>query len=177
MFAGKILGVIGASVLLTTCATTTAPRGWLSIASESQTTAYGGWVSVQVVDGRERSSLDGELVGVAADSIYILNAIDRFTAIAKTDISAAKITVYNSKSNDLTAWVILGTLSTASHGLVLILSAPVWVLTGSVAAISQSHVAQLRVPPKAWDEVRQYARFPQGIPPGLNRQSLQPKIY
>ena len=77
--------------------------------------------------------------------------------------------------NWLGLWTLLGTLSTGSHGFFLILSAPVWILTGTVAAVNQSRQPVLTYPRQGWAGWRAYARFPQGLPPGLARAALDPK--
>ncbi len=230
------------ALLVAGCASNTAPRGWLPPASESQATAYGGWISVrlkkgaglpaaaeegvvferrvlvrkrpdrraarvailhrgrrvrvvrrekgwceiELQDGRSgwllrrnlklsgRDRIDGELIAVNEDTVFVLS-LSGLKAIAKTDIQWAKLTGYDSRYGQLGYWATLGTLSTAFHGWLLLVSAPVWMLTGITVTALQSHVPELKYPSASWDELRKYARFPQGLPAGVERRRLKPK--
>jgi len=64
-------------------------------------------------------------------------------------------------------------LATASHGLILILSAPVWIITSTVAAADASRVP--RIMSTSPTALNVFARFPQGLPPGINRATMRPK--
>ena len=68
-----------------------------------------------------------------------------------------------------------GALSTASHGVGLIISFPVWILIGSISTATQSYTPIQKFPVKSWDELIKYARFPQGLPRVLELGKLEPK--
>ena len=72
-------------------------------------------------------------------------------------------------------WTVAGTLSTASHGVALLLSAPAWIIGGSVATTKVSHAPLITYPSRPWSDLARYARFPQGLPIGLDPATLQRK--
>lgn len=165
---------IAAAVWLAACAQTTAPRGFLPVPLESQRTAYGGWLEVEYGSRRRPDRAEGELLAVQGDSVYILTARGA-TAVATGGITAAKLTGYDSQSGKFGLWTLLGVLSTVSHGFVLILSAPVWIITGSITTATQSHQPESVYPRVGWAAIAPYARFPQGLPPGIDLARLTPE--
>ena len=66
-------------------------------------------------------------------------------------------------------------VTTISNGVFLLLTAPAWLITGLVAAGNESHAPLRDVPPLAWAELAAYARFPQGLPPGIDLAEIRPK--
>lgn len=159
------------------CASTTAPSGWLPTPSEAQSEAFGGWMSVEYRAGSRAAYAEGELIAVGPDTVFLLPA-EGLIAIPMGAIRRATLTAYDAQSGGLAAWTLLGTVSTLSHGVGLIVSAPVWILTGSIATASASRAPrrQYRSEAEAWQEFRKFARFPQGLPPGVQRTSLRLKM-
>ncbi len=164
--AAAILAILGAG-----CASTTAPPGFLPTAQDSQRVGRGGWITASFGIGAEEFGVDGELVAVDKDSLYVLSD-GGLDAVALSSIRKAKLMSYRSGSGEPALWTLLGTLSTASHGVGLIITAPVWILVGSSIAAGQSHAPELKRPEHAWAELRAFARFPQGLPHDLDRDSL-----
>ncbi len=76
-------------------------------------------------------------------------------------------------SGAVAGWTALGVVSTISNGLLLIFTAPAWIITGTVAGSSESYAPQGNVPPLRWAELARFARFPQGMPPGLVLNTLK----
>lgn len=162
------------AVLAMGCASTTAPSKWLPRPDQTQALAHGGWISVHYAEGRTMLQVHGELIAIHADSMFVLPA-DGLKVIPTAKINQAKLTAYDANWGPLATWSVLGTLSSASHGIGLIFSAPVWILTGTIATSAQSHAPQLTFPRRSWNEFRMYTRFPSGLPKGINRQYLLPK--
>ncbi len=156
------------------CASTTAPSKWLPRPDQAQALAHGGWISVHYAKGRTKLQAHGELIAIHADSLFVLSA-NSLTAIPTAKIKKATLTAYGANWGPLAAWTVVGTLSTASHGVGLIISAPVWILTGTIATSEQSYAPQITFPEKSWNEFRMYARFPSGLPKGINRRYLRSK--
>jgi len=69
---------------------------------------------------------------------------------------------------------VLGLLSTVSNGWFLIVTGPMWLIGGSIAASGQRRVPIESVPTVRWTDVAAFARFPQGILPGVELNALQP---
>lgn len=156
------------------CATTTAPPRFLPSPQQAQTDAYGGWIELRYRgDGGERLA-EGELVAVSADTIWVLGDSGGI-AIGTAAVAQGKLMAYNSRSGVVAGFTALGVISTIANGWLLIFSAPLWIITGTVAGANQSHVPERRVPPLQWVELAPFARFPQGFPPGLRLDTLSPK--
>lgn len=164
-------------VLLTVpgCVSTSAPDAWESSSEEMQRTAYGAWVDVQYGDAAAPDTVQGELLAATTDSLFVLPLDGPFRAVARPTINELQLTAYDANWGYLGAWTTLGALSTASHGGFLILSFPVWVIGGSAAASAQSRRPVYTNPPL--DTLRRFARFPQGLPPGVARDQLRSKPF
>jgi hypothetical protein len=161
-------------VLATACAKSTAPPGWLPEPSEAPPDLYGGWVVVWSSEAGRRQAAQGELIAVEEDTVFVLSARG-LIAIPRAHITAATLTAYFPDTRRISGWGILGTLSTLSHGIGLILSAPVWIIGSTAAASSVSREPRLEYPQQPWEVLRMYARFPQGLPEGIERSPLRPK--
>ena len=161
-----ITALCGLLALIPGCATNSAPRGWLRQSEETQFMAFGGWIDVQHKTAtlqKRPQKMKGELIAIHTDSIFILTETG-LLVLSKADISRAKVTAFNSNSSTTIGWTFLGTLSTLSHGLFLIFTAPAWILTGTIATIAQSRAPQIaKTKRNTWEALAKYARFPQGI--------------
>ena len=154
------------------CFHTTAPKGWLPTASEAQHEAYGGWIRLDYGVGANRRIVEGELIAAAPDTVHVLSP-DSIVAVPTATVVAGTLTSYDSQYGRLVRWTILGTVSTVSHGFGLVLTMPMWALAGTAASASASKAP--RVESTDPGVLRAYARFPQGMPPGLDSRSLRQK--
>jgi hypothetical protein len=167
---------VAALAFFAACATTTAPSAWLPSAADTQTQGFGSWISLTIAGDTLKATLDGELIAVEQHTVLVLTR-DSLIAVNQEEISAAKLTSYRSGAGLLTLWTVLGVLSTPSHGWFMGLTVPLWIITGSVSSAGQSFAPQKKYPNLGWHELRQYARFPQGLPRGIDREGLSPKPY
>lgn len=140
---------------------------------EVQRQSLGGWV---VVSSRRSGQVMGELIAVDAGALYLLTWMPppgqrQLYAIPVPDILRVELFRYVSQSG-LGAWGILGTASTISHGFFLIFTAPIWVLSASLAAGSEAGHVAISYPSHSLAELGMWARFPQGLPPGLDARAL-----
>ena len=165
-------------LLLSGCASTTAPRGWLPSNSQTQSQTFGSWIQVHYNSDSDKDQfIDGELIALDTDTLYILTD-QRFQSIAKPDITKARLVSYDSKAGSMGGLVFLGTLSTLSHGAFLILTAPfLWMIGGGATAASQSLKPIIDYPDRSLEDFQHYARFPQGLPRGISLAKLKPKLY
>ena len=171
----KSLVLVAMSALLCACFSTTAPRKWLPTAVESQQDAFGAWIRVELGDRKTTLAvIEGELIAAHADTVFVM-ANSSLRAVPADAIRKVTLTRYDSKYGEMVAWSTLGTLATVSHGVILILSMPTWIIVGTSASASASKAP--RVESKKPVELRSYARFPQGIPAELDRGTLQPKPF
>jgi hypothetical protein len=154
------------------CAGNPAPRGWLSPAQESQADPYGAWIVISTPTG---PPIYGEFLAVERDSIFLRLTYGTVRGVPVDTVVQAQIAWYDAQWGQLAWWTAVGSISTISHGVGLIFTAPTWGIGGSIAARAQSRAPLLEVNrPDQWNLVRMYARFPGGLPANLP-QTLPPK--
>jgi hypothetical protein len=141
--------------------------------AEAQADAYGGWIELRFDTLTDRQA-DGELIAVSADSVWVLGQ-DQARVIPTSAVSAGKLTAYAAQKGALTAWAVVGTLSTISNGWFLVFTAPMWLIGGPLAVGSESHAPERKSPPLMWEELAPFARFPQGMPEGMDLSTLRAK--
>ena len=155
------------------CARNPAPAHWLPTADAAQYSAFGGWIVLEYAATNASLLPGGELIAVGRDSVFVLPPAGTVTAIPKAAIQRATVAAFDAQWGRLAVWTLVGSLSTLSHGVGLLISLPVWVIGGSLATASASRAPLLDA--EAWRDVQKFARFPQGLPPGLDRARLRPK--
>jgi hypothetical protein len=164
---------LGIAMVCAACASNTAPRDWLSTPTQAQTSAYGGWIELTYDQPKERHT-DGELIAVSADSVWVLSG-NQGLVIPTAAVKRGKLTAYAAQKGGLTTWTALGTLATISNGLALVFTAPMWLIGGPLAVGAESRAPERKNPPLTWVELAPFARFPQGMPQGIEVTALQPK--
>jgi hypothetical protein len=150
------------------CATApTAPDGWLSRPEDLPRDPRGGWIEVECTNTESvRHRLDGELLAIDDDRLYVAVG-GGMESVALDSVATARLTAYAAQTGSMGNAVVGGVLLTASNGVLLIFTAPMWVIGGSAAAATRSREPIVQFPQHAWNEVRPYARFPQGLPAGF----------
>jgi hypothetical protein len=176
----QVASVAAACAAVAACASNPAPRGWLAPAQAAESDPYGAWIVVRHDDPEGGPTLEtaGELIAVESDTVFVLPQSGPLSAIPLRHANEGRLAYYDSRSEYLGLWTFMGILSTASHGYFLVISAPVWIISGSIASASQSRAPLVRVTRSElsqWRALTIYARFPAGIPPGLARDRLRPK--
>jgi hypothetical protein len=149
------------------CASVSAPPRWLDEPSRAGLDGYGGWIDLKLPTKR----LAGELIAVETDTVFVADSALR--AVAVKDITSAVLVNYDVST--LVPQVIVGLLSTASHGYYLIFTAPMWLLGGTMLASSRTYDPVIEYPDKKLSEFKPWARYPQGMPPGLDRGRVRMK--
>jgi hypothetical protein len=178
MFAGSLARSVSlvAAAACAACAGNSAPRGWLPEPEEAQVVAYGGWIELTHEERDRRRRILGELIAVSADSVWVLD--DRGGVVIPTaTVRKGKLTAYAPQSGDLATWTVVGTLATISNGAFLIFTAPMWIIGGTLVTGNESRAPERRHPPLTWVGLAPYARFPQGMPAGVELTTLQSKRY
>jgi hypothetical protein len=158
-------------LILGGCARTEIPSG-LSAPSDAIREVFGAIAVVRL----DSSTARGELLAVAPDTLFLIDG-EIFRAVGKQD--AREVTVflqeYPLTTGAIVGTTLLGTLSTVSNGLGLVITAPLWLITGTVTGIAASADANngdFRYPDGPWPELGKFARFPQGLPRGVPREQL-----
>jgi hypothetical protein len=167
------LGLVAALACLA-CGGTPAPAGWLPTPRAAETTAYGGWIELDYSDGQSRHRARGELIAASADSLWVLGD-SQPVVIPTSVVGSGKLYAYAPKLGDVTGWTVAGMVSTISNGVFLVFTAPAWLITGGFAGQSEARAARRTSPPRAWAELALFARFPQGMPQGIELSRLQRK--
>ncbi len=165
------VSVLFFSLFVFSCAATHAPRGWLESPNDIQTDTYGGWLNLET---KTKAKLAGELIAISNDSIFIAN--ETFHTIARSDIKSARLVAYKSNAGGMGGLVFLGTLSTISNGLLLVLTAPLWIIGGSLATTSRSFEPIIDYPKTELSRFAPFARYPQGLPSGIDRNQIKMKL-
>jgi hypothetical protein len=176
MFAANVARWVSlaAAVSCAACARNSAPRGWLLRPAQAQVAAYGGWIELAYRESGDKRRTDGELIAVSADSVWVLNE-NRGVVIPTIMVQSGKLTAYAAQTGTLTTWTVVGTLATISNGAFLIFTAPMWLIGGSLTVGGESRSPERKHPPLTWMELAPFARFPQGMPEGIELTALQPK--
>jgi len=108
---------------------------------------------------------EGELLAVDAMHLWIRTRSGTIT-IPRGSIRAVEVELHPSGAVAAGLWTAGGTISTVSHGFFLVLTGPLWLITGISATSSAAASNDLEVKPRDLSELYQYARFPQGLPAG-----------
>jgi hypothetical protein len=156
------------------CAGHSAPEGFLPNTVEAQGQAFGGWADLVLLSGQEDRRLAGELIAASADSLWVMSGAT-VVVVPVTAVASGQLAGYDPESGQVGGAVALGAISTISNGAFLILTAPMWLIGGSIAANSQGKLGLEDLPPMQWAELGRFARFPQGIPASLDRRTLRPR--
>ena len=164
-----LLGVVVAA-----CAKNTAPQGFLPEPKQAGAEAHGGWVELSVSATGALTRIAGELLAVTADSIWIatrpdsLNAPNAGYVVARRAISEGTLTWYKADPTQIGVATALGTASTISNGAFLIFTGTAWILTGSIGGPAYTRTPVVKLAPDEGRDLRSFARFPAGIPVGLD---------
>jgi hypothetical protein len=125
------------------------------------------------VDFTEGGRLEGELLAVEPSWIYLSNGgegPEQVVPVRLAEVSNVEIRdIYWTPSAMLAIWSVVGTISTLSHGVILIFSAPVWVGTGIATSLAAASGNDLTVSREDFPRLVQYARFPAGLPEHWSR--------
>jgi hypothetical protein len=120
-------------------------------------------------------AVDGELIAVDRDSIHVLTQRGYLSSFGAREVNSVTLTTFTQPPG-MGTWLTVGTLSTASHGFYLVLTAPAWLIVGGMS-VNQARLAGRVTDRAGIRSLRAYARFPQGMPAGLARSTLSPKPF
>lgn len=171
----KIGGLCLIMVWMVSCIATPGPKGWLPTPKEALSDAYGAWMIVEYSSESGKKTAEGEFIAVEKNKVYLLAGIS-LEEIPTHEVQHVTFATYK-EERIASVWAVLGLLSTASHGYFAAASAPIWLLTGIFNAAAESTSGVTKSDAIAWEEIRKYARFPQGIPQGMDLRQLKHKPY
>ncbi|HTH63211.1 MAG TPA: hypothetical protein VL563_00910 [Gemmatimonadales bacterium] len=163
-------------LLVAACAHNLAPGGFLPPPKDAGKDLYGGWIELVVPAGRQDTRIAGELIAARGDTVWILPDTGQgVIAVATSTVKQARLVGYRSDAGAVMGYTALGILSTLSNGAFLVLTAPAWLITGIVASSAESKTPIRDTPPHMWGELAAYARFPEGLPLGIDLAEIRPK--
>ncbi len=180
------------ALIVSGCSTTKAPRGWLESPSNVNFNAWGGWIQLKVLPDKVKSIEDfddnfsykdlnvggGEFICFQDSLVYVLHN-NKVLKINYLRIYKAELEIATDKKGGLALWTVLGTLSTLSHGIPLIFSAPAWLLFGTAATVGESDRNRfINYSPNYdwWQRAKKFSRFPQGLPNDFDLSQLKSKM-
>ncbi|MFN0245273.1 MAG: hypothetical protein ACKV2T_00100 [Kofleriaceae bacterium] len=166
----ELVAIFALAAITTACTENPDPRKPTLVKMQQE--GVGGWI---VATSRAGWQVQGELISVTREYVHILRVKQPGAALVylrTADVARAQVYTYESESG-LGAMGVLGTLSTISHGFVLILSAPVWILaTAAAISVEMGHVELDYPKSHTLKQLSQWARFPQGIPAAIDEEAL-----
>ncbi len=167
--------LLALAVTLGACASTPAPRGWLPDARQSQRDAHGAWVNVEYSDWTQNvHAVWGELIASHDDSLFVAT-LQGLRGVAWTDVTRGVIVTYDPRADAATGWAMMGVLGSLTNGWFFVFTGPAWMIIGASTTHSLVRDATIKVPQKEpdMDSIAMYARFPQGLPEGVDRSRLK----
>ena len=161
-------------VMAAACAYNPAPSGFLPSPKEADRNLYGAWIELTVPDGRRERMVAGELIAVGQDSVWLLpDSGAGVVAFATAGLTRGQLVWYHSEAGAVAGYTALGIVSTISNGAFLLLTAPAWLITGVVASSNESGAPIRKSPRTRWADLAAYARFPGGMPVGIDVSQLR----
>jgi hypothetical protein len=166
----RLLVAAGALAVLPGCALLTgafmassgAPAGWLPRPDDLGRSGRGAWITIRHL-GSGKTATAGELIAIADDRVYVL-AEDGLRIVPAAEVRSALVAVYASGADAMVG----RSLITLTHGSLQLLTTPLW--WGLVNDASRAPL--LEHPPLPLEGLARFARFPVGLPPGLDLGSL-----
>lgn len=109
--------------------------------------------------------IEGELLAVDKQHLWVLSD-GKLVHVHRHEVESATVRVLDTNTGfGLGVWTLLGTASALSHGVLFVLSGPIWLAVGVPVAAVTSSQEKARFDGPAFTGLWQFARFPQGLPP------------
>lgn len=164
------------------CATSYAPDNWLPDTDKIQTEAYGGWLTLHFKDQSTYRDYEiapkGEFICCDTTNVYLLTTSGKLLTIKKDQVAEAVLELDEKNTGTYAAITVIGSLTTISHGLYSGITFPAWLIIGIPTASGESMRDRYETenPDKIyWNQIQIFARFPQGLPYGVNLNELKTK--
>lgn len=113
------------------------------------------------------SSVDGELLAVGPDFLYVMMKKEKIFRAPRRWVRAVHIWLYRSPWGGLLGWTGLGAAASISHGGFMMFTIPTWILASAIITPLVAYEGRLKFTQKTLGKLFQYARFPAGIPKGF----------
>lgn len=152
------------SFFFAACTAVKAPRGSVPTMVKMGTDVYGGWITLHLNDSSE---VAGELIAVSGEQVIICRPGET-RPVPLAQITTAQLVMFKTQEGGYATWTFLNSLLTVANGFFLIFTLPVNLVTGISTSTSEGRRENsLDYPATDWSELSKYARFPQGLPEGV----------
>lgn len=134
---------------------------------------FGSYINIKTIDN---ASIKGELIAVTSDMLYVLTKNDSIVFLDSANTNEVKdyFIRYAKGNGRKYGWMIpVTSLLTLSHGVFMIISLPVNLLTTSIVTFNAANSFTVKKKNITWGELKMFARFPQGIPQEINKYDLK----
>jgi len=185
----EVWPILAALITSGCMAASTAPEGWRRSRADAERLALGSWTRVesrQSADATRENPLqddraqpagpalvtDGELIAIDGESVVLAKGGD-VAIVPRGCVGTMTIAAFEPGLAGTIVPGVVGTVSTISHGFLLVLSAPIWLVTTLGSTWAQSAAGTLENP----QDAAPWARFPQGLPPGFLEQARHVTRY
>jgi hypothetical protein len=170
-------------LMLVCCQAPDIPKQYRLGVSQIESSPYGSWIDITLHYSdtiKDLQRIKGELIAIHSDTIFILSIFGNLTGVVFSQVKSAELLKYKNMAGTL-AWITLGFYLPSILGLMvtgipgfLILGVPgliIGVIFTIIEAASSKNM--LLYPTKnELTDFKIYARFPQGIPPIVDRDDL-----
>jgi hypothetical protein len=172
--------VLSVVAMLAACTANPAPNRWLPTPMTAASDPWGAYIVVTLRDTITRKDtvmVRGEFLAVDRDTVFVLPMDSIVRRVPVRGVAKAQVAWYDSEMEKLGWWTLLGTVSSLSHGFGLVFTMPLWIISGTASAASESRAPLLDVTRVGWDSVRPYARYPAGVPAALPERLQSRPLY
>jgi hypothetical protein len=177
-----ILLLSGLIFFLSECSTVKIPANYRYSAQQLKREITGSWIHIKLDSkavGDTEKELSGELIAIQSDTIYVITLYG-FTGVHVSTVNEAVLYMFMNQPGmyatftgllylpDIVAALVIGTPG------FLLLGIP-WVVTGGIVTIAEgsNHSNILKYPDFCTlGELKKFARFPQGMPPGIDKARI-----
>lgn len=164
---------------LTQCATPgDIPSGYLTTPRKMAAMPNGCWVVVEKFSSNNSlpaGRVSGELIAVQRDTLFLLTQI-ALVPVLTSEIKTADLYLFKNQSN---TYLLITGLGLLPNIVALFIGSPVFIfgipfaITGIVTSAIENNSNTLKFPNKNnLNEFKYFARFPQGIPIGIDIRKL-----
>jgi hypothetical protein len=161
------------SVLLAVIISSCQSPAYLPDVDDIDVNVYGSYISIE----RDvKDNVDGELISIDSSNVIVLaeikDAPGKIVVIPVSEIKSFKLQYATGNGY---VWAIpLFTLSTLAHGFYALATLPINLIVTTIVASNGSYGAYIYSEQEiSFDKLKMFARFPQGIPPGVKIGSIK----
>lgn len=148
--------------------------------------ALGRAVEVRPVEGRGTEAAKGELLAVGPQQLWVMER-EGPRQVDTASIEQVRVKRHNWDGRRAWTWTIVGALVTSAAltaacgsvegsgcGRVPLAVGSTWLALGGLSAVQLERSSTIRMNGPGFESLRPYARFPQGLPEGLDPKTLPP---